>query len=126
MGLESKYIYEISLEAATDLSDYVGVVKDADGKAAIPSSAGAEPIGFVKRAAKAGESVTLVRMGEIPVVAGESAISDGDAVELDTNGHVVTSTASSNPKVAEAMEGAGVSGDYIKAFVTPAVHDTAL
>lgn len=126
MGIEAKYIYETSLEAASDLSDYVGVVKDGEGKAAMPSAAGSKPAGFVKRAAKKGESVNLVRIGEIPAVAGESGITDGDSLELDASGRVVTSTAGSNPKVAEAMQASNATGDYIKVFVTPAFHDTEL
>lgn len=95
--------------AAADLTgkEGYGVVLDANGKVALAGAA-VSIDGILRYAGKAGETVTVVKTGEMGLVYGGN-VANGAALTTDANGAFVTAVAT-NPIVAVARE-AGAAGE---------------
>ncbi len=100
----------ITLTAAAALTQFTGVVVDANGQAAVPA-AGAAIDGVVQNAPGAGQAAQIMVDGVSKMVAG-GAVGAGALVCVDNQGRAVAG-ATGNAYVGRALAAAAAAGEII-------------
>ncbi|NOS67907.1 MAG: DUF2190 family protein [Candidatus Peribacteraceae bacterium] len=105
-------LMSITKEAAADLSakKYYCIAQDANGKAALASSATAKGnLGILQNKPASGEAANIAVLGTSKAILG-GTVDEGDQLTTDANGKLIATTSAGDFVVAEALE-AGVLND---------------
>jgi hypothetical protein len=127
MSVENNIGYDISLNAAADLSakQFQAVVVDSNGKAAL-AGAGAQAIGILQNKPTSGQAAAVRVLGISKMLCGGS-FNAGDLVSCDSNGKAVKYTAASvSAGTPEPLAGTHVLGVALEAGVNAQYAAVAL